>query len=397
MRPRLIVFLGLAITFLGPIRGTNAGAGPGPAPGKLNVLFIVSDDLNNRPGLLRPPAGQVAEHRPARPPGRALRPGLLPVPAVQPQPGLLPHRPAARHHRRPRERHPVPQERAGRRDPAADCSSKARLLRGPGRQAVPLRRAGPDRHRRPGRPAVVGAGRQPPGPGQGRRGQDLQLSRPGSGFGGTLSWLAADGTDEEQTDGRSAADAASGCWRSTTTGRSSWPSASSGRTPPTSPRRSTSTCTRRIGSNWPEDPADDRVRHPGAGPDGQPAELRHRRGPPATGDPGLPRLDQLHGRPGRPAARRPGPSGPSRTNRRSVQSGAIGRWTLYLGMSRARTRRSARRSRTCTRARCAPTPRRRRSPRGTCTVRDVGELRVVAPAREPRPSRARPAARTPTR
>ena len=36
-----------------------------------------------RPGLLRPSAGQVAQHRPAGGARRALRPRLLPVPAVQ--------------------------------------------------------------------------------------------------------------------------------------------------------------------------------------------------------------------------------------------------------------------------------------------------------------------------
>ena len=41
---------------------------------------------------------------------------------------------------------------------------------------------------------------QSPRPRQGRRAEDLQRSRPAS-FGGTPSWLAADGEDGEQTDG----------------------------------------------------------------------------------------------------------------------------------------------------------------------------------------------------
>ncbi len=50
-----------------------------------------------RPRLLRQHGREVAEHRQARGEGRAVRPRVLPVPAVQPEPGQLPHRAAAGH------------------------------------------------------------------------------------------------------------------------------------------------------------------------------------------------------------------------------------------------------------------------------------------------------------
>ena len=187
------------------MRRDGRPGGPGRSrPRKRNVLFIASDDLNNVARLLRPPAGPVAEHRPARRAGGPVRAGLLPVPALQPEPGLVPDRPAARHDRGPGERDPLPQERARRGDPAAAVPEE-RLLRRAGRQALPLRRPRPDRHQRARRPAVVAGGRQPAGPRQGRRGRRSSASSPGAGFGATLSWLAAEGTDAEQTDGNGAA------------------------------------------------------------------------------------------------------------------------------------------------------------------------------------------------
>ena len=84
-------------------------------------------------------------------------------------------------------------------------------------------------------------------------------------FGGTLSWLAADGTDAEQTDGKIADRGRSSCWRRTRTSRSSSRAASSARTRPTSRRRSTSTCTRRTSSNSPKVPAGPPRSGPGPG------------------------------------------------------------------------------------------------------------------------------------
>ena len=76
----------------------------------------------------------------------------------------------------------------------------------------------------------------------------------GSGnYGGTLSWLAADGSDAEQTDGKIAAQAVDFLRQKRDQPFSSR-SASSARTPPTSPRSLTSPNTRRTRCNWPRNP-----------------------------------------------------------------------------------------------------------------------------------------------
>ena len=67
-----IQFSTLAVLVLCGAKAFAARADPRP-----NVLFIVVDDLSSEPGLLRPPAGQVAEHRPARGEGDAVRPAPI--------------------------------------------------------------------------------------------------------------------------------------------------------------------------------------------------------------------------------------------------------------------------------------------------------------------------------
>ena len=62
----------------------------------MNVLFIVSDDLTTTPWAATATRRRDAEHRRARRAGRPVRPGLLPVPALQPEPGVLPDRACGR-------------------------------------------------------------------------------------------------------------------------------------------------------------------------------------------------------------------------------------------------------------------------------------------------------------
>ena len=93
---------------------------------------------------------------------------------------------------------------------AADVP-EGRLLRGPRRQALPLRRA--RRRSAPTASTTRRRGRRSINP-RGRDKDDeektiftLNPTAKGSArFGGTLSWLAADGTDAEQTDGKIAAE-----------------------------------------------------------------------------------------------------------------------------------------------------------------------------------------------
>ena len=120
-----------------------------------------------RHGHLRPPPGEDAEPRSAGRAGRAVRPRLHPVSAVQSEPRLADDRPAARHDPGPRSADRFPHGPARRGHAAADVPAQ-RLRRGPRRQDLSLRQSRPDRHQRSGRSGVVGRGRQPARHRQGR-------------------------------------------------------------------------------------------------------------------------------------------------------------------------------------------------------------------------------------
>ena len=120
-----VVFVPLLMMLL----GVAAAAGAEDRP---NVLFIAVDDMNNDLGCYGHSAGPVAEHRPARGAGGSLRPRLLPVPALQPQPGLAADGAAPGHDPDLRAQDRLPQVDAARCRHVAANVHEERLLSSPG-------------------------------------------------------------------------------------------------------------------------------------------------------------------------------------------------------------------------------------------------------------------------
>ena len=205
LRYRCVRFPGLVLALTVCLLLASPAPRDSCAAGRQNVLFLMSDDLNNSLGCYGDPRVKTPEHRP---PGRAwgsVRAGLLPVPSLRAEPELAAHWPLSEQYGDPFQRSDLPAD-----DPRAKSLPQTLRLSGyfAGRIGklfhynVPMS-IGTNGHDDPGSWELE---LNPAGCDRLEEESQIFSLVPGE-FGATLSWYASPQADRHHTDGLEAADA----------------------------------------------------------------------------------------------------------------------------------------------------------------------------------------------